>query len=100
MVCLPAFEFKGPQKLVATNGVTMSPPLSSGHDEREGLETTWVYTCVTTPPFHMLARGPFSRHINMDLLLFNDVYVPTLQWAERQPRDKQWTLLHVSRAQG
>jgi len=89
-----------PQILAATNGVTMTPPLISGHDEREGPETTWVYTCVTTPPSHMIARGPLSRHTNMALLPFNDVYVPMVQWAERQMRDEQWMLLQIGRAQG
>jgi len=78
----------------------MTPPLSSGHAEGEGNETTWVYTCVTPPPSHMIARGPLCRHANMVLLPFNDVYVPTLQWAERQLRNKQWTLLQIGRAQG
>jgi len=89
VVCLLAFELRDPQILVVINGVTMTPSLSSGHDEGEGHETTWVYTCVTNPPSHMIARGPLSRHANMALIPFNDVYVPTLQWAERQTRDEQ-----------
>jgi hypothetical protein len=36
----------------------------------------------------------------MNLLPFKDVYIPTLQWAERQMKDKQWTLLHIGKVQG
>jgi len=77
----------------------MTPPLSSGYAEG-GDKTTWVYTCVTTPPSHLIARGPLYWHDNMALLPFNDVYVPTLQWTERQLRNEQWTLLQIGSAQG
>jgi len=97
---LLAFELRDPPMLVVTNGVTMTPPLSSGHAEGGDGENTWVYTCVTTPPSHLVARGPLCRHDNMALLPFNDVYVHTLQWAERQLRNEQWTLLQIGRAQG
>ena len=100
VVCLLAFELRDPQMLVVTNGVTMNPPLSSEHAEGGDGETTWVYTCVTTPPSHLIARGPLCRHDNMALLPFNDVYVPTLQWAERQLRNEQRKLLQIGRAQG
>jgi len=100
VVCLLAFELRDPQMLVVTNGVTMNPPLSSEHAEGGDGETTWVYTCVTTPPSHLIARGPLCRHDNMALLPFNDVYIPTLQRAERQPRNEQWKLLQIGRAQG
>jgi len=86
--------------LVVNNGVTMTPPLSSGYAKGGGDETTWVYTCVTTPPSHLIARGPLCWHDNMALLPFNDVYIPTLQWAERQLRNEPWTLLRIGRAQG
>jgi len=100
VVCVLAFELRDPQILVGFNGVTMTPPLSSGHAEGGDGETTWVYTCVTTPPSHLIARGPLCRHDNMALLPFNDVYIPTLQRAERQLRNEQWKLLQIGRAQG
>jgi len=40
VVCLLAFELRDHQILVVINGVTMTPPLSSGHTEGEGNETT------------------------------------------------------------
>ena len=46
---LTGFELRDPQIPVVISEVTMTPPLSSGHAEGEGDETTWVYTCVTTP---------------------------------------------------
>jgi len=96
VVCVLAFELRNPQILVVSNGVTMIPPLSSGHAEGGDGETTWVYTCVTTPPAHLIARGPLCRRDNIALLPCIDVYIPTLQRAERQARNEQRKL----RAQG
>jgi len=60
VVCLLVFEYKDSLQQSAMNGVTMTSPLSEVHKDGGDSEVTWMYTCVTLPPAHMVIWGSLS----------------------------------------
>lgn len=88
MVCLLAFEVDDSLPQTVVNGVTMTLLLSEVHDDRGERDTTWMYTCVTQPPAHMIIRGTRKGYANKHLIPSSNMYVPTLQWGGKLVRNE------------